>query len=97
VRFWPAGSRSLPSHRRPTLIPRGAVVDLCGTVSVKTLAPAQDLGGGQCATSLWTFKEGSNSGGPPDLRGRSRRKNKNLKGKVNSLPNPQIQKKNPPS
>jgi hypothetical protein len=51
-----------------------------------------------CATSLWTFKGSSNSGGLPDLRTRSRRRHrisKNLKRRINSLPRLPNQRKNP--
>jgi hypothetical protein len=37
-------------------------------------------------TFLWTIKESSNGGGPPDLRGRSLQKSKNLKDRINRLP-----------
>ena len=45
------------------------------------------------------FKEGANSGGPPDLRGRRqnpRPKRARMKSRANSLARPPSQKENPP-
>jgi hypothetical protein len=47
-----------------------------------------------------TFKEGANSGGPPDLRGRRqnpRPKRARMKSRVNSSARPPSQKENPPA
>ena len=44
-----------------------------GPRALKARWEGREPGGGLCATSLWTFKESSNSDGPPDLRGRPRR------------------------
>src|SRR5260221_8921370 len=67
---------------------------------VKAVAPGRGLepGAGLCATFLWTFKEVSKSGGPPDLCGRSHRwrRSKNLKGKISSLPH-QLKAKEKPA
>jgi hypothetical protein len=48
--------------------------------------------------SLWIFKEGLNSGGPPDFLGRFHRplpKSIGLKGSVNSSPRPEKAKEKP--
>jgi hypothetical protein len=50
---------------------------------------------GLCVKSLWTFKEGSNSDGRPDLRARFLRKSENLKGRVGMLPHPPNPKDKP--
>jgi len=73
----------LPSHEFPAAL----FEDLWGTMSVRALAPGQDLepGGGLCATSLSIFKEGSNSGGhldSPDRIRRSLLKSMSVKGRI---------------
>lgn len=72
------------------LIAAPLFVDLYDAVSVKALAPGRtNPEFGICATSLWTFKESSNNGGPPDLRGRFLRRRPAITGmkrRFNSWP-----------
>jgi hypothetical protein len=64
-------------------------------VEVIALGRTSNPEGGLCARSLWTFKEGSNSDGRPDLRVRSLRKSENLKGRISTLPHPPNPKQKP--